>query len=344
MAGVNIVLGFYLQVADGNVGNLQTNFWVDNFISLLNFHANKEKGKPLICENCDSGDASKSRCADCCFFLCDFCVKAHRRTHNLKHHQIFSLEEIKSGGPKCLVKPVNCEKHRGKSLKLFCKSCDKAICRDCTVVDHQGHKYLFVADAAEDEKARVNQLLRKAKGKASILTNGVEAVKEMEVRVQAKFTGVKNEIDSFIDDHIKALEEKRTKLKTQAEKIRQDKTKKLQIQRENLMTALASVNNSVEFTVRTLGQESDVQMLSTKKQLVTNLSKINSSTWDCKPCEEDILRFTVNQDIWKMVDKIASVEGNPGLSRYEQQRRRSVDVYGEDPRLLRSAPGFGQYR
>ena len=323
-----------MQVPNGDVDKLQTNFWVNNLISLLYVVSSDKAQKPLICENCDSDDAAVSRCTECCVFMCDFCVKAHQRMHNFKHHQIISLEEVKSSGSAVLVKPVHCEKHRGETLKLFCKSCDKPICRDCTIVDHQGHKYLFVADAVAKEKESVKQLLVKAKAKAPFLSTGVKSVEEMEKRVQVNVTAVTEEIDSLKNKQVRALEEIFANLKHKAKTIGQAKMKQLQAQREGLMIALASVNNSVEFTERALKDGSDVEMLSMKKQMVTNLSKLSSSTWQCKPCQEDTLRLNVLQDIWQMSGRIASVD-DVDFMLHQRSIVRGRQLGGSEKRVYR---------
>ena len=319
-----------MQVPNGDVGKLQANFWVNNLISLLNVTSSDKAQKPLICENCDSGDTAVSRCAECSVFMCDFCVKAHKRMHNFKHHQIVSLEEVKSGGPKALVKPMLCEKHRGETLKLFCQSCDKPICRDCTIVDHKTHEYLFVADAAAKERESVKQLLDKTKAKVPILSTGVKAVEEMEKRVKAKETAVNKDIDAFMDKNIKILEEKRASLKYEAKRISQSKIKQLQAQREGLMIALASVNNSVEFTEQVLKDGSDVEVLSMKKEMVSNLSKLSSSTWQHERSLEDTLQFRAHQqDIRQVVGNIASV-----ADIYVEPEKCTVSMVGGEPGVM----------
>ena len=319
-----------MQVPNGDVGKLQANFWVNNLISLLNVTSSDKAQKPLICENCDSGDTAVSRCAECSVFMCDFCVKAHKRMHSFKHHQIVSLEEVKSGGPKVSVKPVYCEKHQGETLKLFCQSCDKPICRDCTIVDHKTHEYLFVADAAAKEKNSVKQLLDKTKVKVPILSIGVKAVEEMEKRVKAKETAVNKDIDAFIDKNIRILEEKRASLKYEAKRISQSKIKQLQAQREGLMITLASINNSVEFTERALKDGSDVEVLSMKKQMVSNLSKLSLSTWQHERSLEDTLQFRAHQqDIRQVVGNIASV-----ADIYVEPEKCTVSMVGGEPGVM----------
>ena len=319
-----------MQVPNGDVGKLQANFWVNNLISLLNVTSSDKAQKPLICENCDSGDTAVSRCAECSVFMCDFCVKAHKRMQILKHHQIVSLEEVKSGGPKVLVKPVYCEKHQGETLKLFCQSCDKPICRDCTIVDHKTHEYLFVADAAAKEKEYVKQLLEKTKVKVPILSTGVKAVLEMEKKAQMNVTAVTQDIEDLKIKQVRALEETFAKMKHEAKIIGQAKMKQLQAQREGLMIALASVNNSVEFTERALKDGSDVEVLSMKKQLVTNLSKLSLSTWQHERSLEDTLQFRAHQqDIRQVVGNIASV-----ADIYVEPEKCTVSMVGGEPGVM----------
>ena len=309
------------------MGKLQANFWVNNLISLLNADSSEKVLKPLICESCDCGDAAVSRCTECSLFMCDLCGKAHQEKCTMKHHQIVSLQEANSSLPNALAKAVHCDKHRGEILKLFCQTCDKPICCSCTVYDHQGHMYLFATDAAAKEKEAVKQLLEKTRAKVPVLSTGVESVEEMEKRVQAKVASVTQDIEDLKNKQVRALEEAFANLKHEAKSIGQAKVKQLEAQREGLMIALASVSNSVEFTERALKDGSDVEVLSMKKQMVSNLSKLSSSSWECKPCQEDAFQLQVHKDICQMAGSIASVDnihmctvsmvgGEPGVMDY----------------------------
>ena len=106
-------------------------------------------GKPLICELCNSGDPAVSCCTNCKVFMCEYCVTAHKRINTFHGHQFLTLLEVKNFGSKALAKPAFCTKHADEVLKLYCDTCQKTICRDCTIVDHRDHKYNFVADVAE---------------------------------------------------------------------------------------------------------------------------------------------------------------------------------------------------
>ena len=50
--------------------------------------------------------------------------------------------------------PPTCEKHDGE-LKLYCFQCEEFICRDCTLVDHTGHRYDFVKEVACTSRGKI---------------------------------------------------------------------------------------------------------------------------------------------------------------------------------------------
>ena len=275
-------------------------------MTLLSMQENTSSRKPLICEHCDSGDAAVSRCTNCRFFMCEFCVTAHKRINATKGHQILSMTEVQKLGSKALVKPAFCGKHAGEVLKLFCETCQETICRDCTIVDHREHKYNFVADVAERERKVVQGVLEETKAKDSAVEEAVKAVQTMESRVKAKTAEVSKEVDVFFDEQVKALEYLRASLQNELTTQEQVKLKELGSQREMLTLSLAQLRSSVEFVEKALADGEDMELLSMKQQLVQRLAQLNASQFQCKPCKNDYLKVQVHKTIWD-VGKMATL-------------------------------------
>ena len=275
-------------------------------MTLLSMQENTSSRKPLICEHCDSGDAAVSRCTNCRFFMCEFCVTAHKRINATKGHQILSLAEVQKLGSKALVKPAFCGKHAGEVLKLFCETCQETICRDCTIIDHREHKYNFVADVAERERKVVRGVLEETKAKDSAVEEAVKAVQTMESRVKAKTAEVSKEVDVFFDEQVKALEYLRASLQNELTTQEQVKLKELGSQREMLTLSLAQLRSSVEFVEKALADGEDMELLSMKQQLVQRLAQLNASQFQCKPCKNDYLKVQVHKTIWD-VGKMATL-------------------------------------
>ena len=263
-------------------------------------------GSPPNCEHCDSGDSAVSRCSDCSVFMCEFCVTAHKRINATKNHQILSLTEVKKLGSKALVKPTFCSKHKGETLKLFCSTCQKTICRDCTIVDHRGHQYNFVTDVAEKEKEFIQGFLTKAKDKEHTVVDVIEAVQLMKNGVQIRVSQVNKEVDVFFDEQVKALEYYRANIKHDVSTQGQIRVNKLENQADVLSSFLAQLRSGISFTDQALRDGDDVKLLAMKKQLVQQLDKLNSSKTSCKPCMDDYLELQVHQTIWD-IGKILSV-------------------------------------
>ena len=64
-----------------------------------------------------------------------------------------------------MAETTYCPKHKGE-IALYCTTCQKTICRDCTFVDHHvnmiGH---LLEDVIEEKKAGVEQLVDEVKTK-----------------------------------------------------------------------------------------------------------------------------------------------------------------------------------
>jgi len=299
------------KIVNGDVSKLQPNFWVNNFMTLLSMQDSTSlAGTPLLCEQCDSGDSALSRCTDCCVFMCEFCVTAHKRINATKGHQMLTLEEVKRLGSKALVKPAFCRKHSGEMLKLFCQTCQKTICHDCTIVEHREHKYDFVVDVAEREREVIQALLLETKAKDRFLEEGLKAVQTMESSIQAKITEVSKEVDLFFDEQVKALEYMRGNLKHEVTTQGKVKLKQIVSQKEELSLTLAQLRSGVGFAEHALADGDDMELLSMKEQLVQRLAQLNTSQVQCKPWKTDYLKLRVEKTIWD-IGKMATLHDIP---------------------------------
>ena len=52
---------------------------------------------------------------------------------------------------------VTCPAH-SEPMKLYCFDCDQLICRDCTLIDHCGHRFEFLSKCAPKSRGRIGNL------------------------------------------------------------------------------------------------------------------------------------------------------------------------------------------
>ena len=203
---------------------------------------------------------------------------------------------MKSAGTSAVVKPSMCREHEGESLKLFCESCDKVICRDCTIIEHRDHKYMFVKDAYAKQVGPLSDLLEATKTKVTILKEAVESVAEMNTRVGISAEKAEKAVNDTFDNVIKEAEVRRKNLLSQINHVKNAKIKGLETQKEELEMALGSVKSSVEFTERALKDGTQVDVLQMKKQMTSCHKDLNATTWQLWPCADDTIHFKAAED------------------------------------------------
>ena len=230
--------------------------------------------KKITCDNCVSGDPAQSRCNECGIFLCQFCAESHQRSRSTNAHKLLTLEELKSkAGPQNVAEKIKCPKHKEEVVKLFCKTCQTTICRDCTIVDHQGHKYAFVEDVADEEKQHLQRSLDEVKQRKVGVEQGIANLEKFNESLEAKKKSTISEVNKHFHELARAVECRRRELVDKATSLTATKQKQIQGQLEELEVALASCNSSIEFTEQAFKNGSDVQILSMEKYILQSLER-----------------------------------------------------------------------
>ena len=255
---------------------------------MVALHEESEKRK-LECDICDSGDPPANRCTTCSYFLCAFCTQAHQRARNTRSHNLVSVE-----GSAAVTKSAVCKEHDGEVIKLFCNTCEEAICRDCTIVEHRDHKYTFVKDAFSKGKESLLKALADTKEKADVLEKAVKGVLEMKRSVHSCANQTKQEVVECCDELTDCIAARKTYLVDRVEEFKKAKLKSLDVQQEQLEKALASVQSSVQFTEKAVENGSEVEILNTRKQIFSQLQDLKLAKWQLEPCVNESLSFTGN--------------------------------------------------
>ena len=266
-------LSLITQLSSEDVNELQTNFLINNLLELMALEEKKNE-KILICESCEKNEEAVTRCKVCCVFLCEFCTQSHRLMKATSQHRLINVKEVKHAGPFALTKPLFCSKHKKKTLKLFCVTCDVPICRDCIIIDHKDDKYVLMEDVIVQQKEAITKRIDKARNKMTALVSKISEIKKDEKSLESNITRVNGEIDQFIDDILKAAERKRKSLKEDVKEKSQAKTSQLQSEKENLSASLDSLTSCVEFAEDVLKKCDDREIVFMKNEIAKNFDQL----------------------------------------------------------------------
>ena len=294
------------QIGDGEINSLPSNFFVNNLLSLVALHGDSERGN-IECDNCAGADPPVSRCTACCHFLCEFCTQAHRRARSTRAHKLMSLEDTKKAGPSAVVRPSLCREHEGEMLKLFCETCDEAICRDCTIVEHRNHNYIFVKDAFAKSKMSMWKILEVTKSKVHILEEALKAVLDMKKSVKSSAEKREQEVKTYFKQCLAMLENRLEVLVSEINDAQRAKMNDLETQQEYLEMALGVVKSSVEFTQDAFENGGQVEVLSMKKQVSARLEELNSKKWQLEPYADDTFTFETGDKFKTMLPYIGNI-------------------------------------
>ena len=286
---------FYTQIPQGDIDALPGNFLVNNLLSMVVLHDDADSGN-VECDICDSGDPPVNRYTTCSHFLCEFCTQAHLRGRSTSSHGLVSLDEAKKMGSVAVAKPALCKEHKGEVMKLFCFTCDEAICRDCTVVTHREHSYTFVKDAYSEQREKLLTVLSEAKAKVPLLEGALKSISEMKTNVQSHAEQTVQEVTKCCEELQACVNIRRERLIHTTDELKDAKLKALQIQEKELEMALGRVQNSVEFTERALKNGIEVEVLNMHKRMSSRLQELNEAKWTLQPCTDDVVRLHVNQN------------------------------------------------
>lgn len=142
-----------------------------------------------------------------------------------------------------------CGKHDMEAMKFYCQTCKIRICRDCAILDHRDHDFVYYKehfDAKESLHERLNKLLEDAEEKQVVLN---EKLHNLDSRLERKSKEIE---EAKIKIKFKTLRMK--ELISEQEEILlsclngqiQSVTKNVKAQKSALESALDDVNQGLE--------------------------------------------------------------------------------------------------
>ena len=263
------------RLPPGGVTELQSAFFVERMKDVYAQMAKAVGKMEAVCEQCVGGK-SVAFCRHCAEFICADCLRSHQKMKVFAGHVVANLEDLKSGGarniPLKAAPPLKCSDH-DKSIKIFCFDCDRLICRDCTIIDHNGHNFNFLKKCApESRKTLCDSLAPLQKVQADIAGAEKTLISE-----EAKVDTQKNEICKSIEesfDKLKAVfDQRKAELLKKASTLAQEKKDALAAQQKRFQVAQTEIQLVVELVERNIESTSDQDLMCIRTQLQTKMEE-----------------------------------------------------------------------
>ena len=257
-------------------------------------HGKMEKARGRVaarCEMCSEGKA-EAFCRQCTEFICSDCARSHEKMKTkFPGHKVVSLEELRVGGAKQIpttpAPPMTCEAHE-KRMKLYCYDCGSLICRDCTVVDHIGHKFEFAKKCSVEYRSKASKGIQQLAEIAAGISDTIKRTKEREDEIHEEGRQVSASITATFDDIRCILACHEAKLQKETSELVETKLASLTVQGKNLQLALAEVQSLSDFVQRNVECATDEELMTVHKQIESNVVEQRQRfTWlDREPIQE----------------------------------------------------------
>ena len=266
-----------VAVAGNDPTSLPTVFFINGLIEV--YHTMKKaESNAIACQNCSEGK-STSFCHTC-GFVCSSCINDHKKKKVYEGHKTVMISEMREGQliqlPTKKTPISTCQKHKGKRCKLYCFKCEQLICRDCTLVDHAGHKLNFVGDVADTFREEVLSSLGPLRNTHASVTTAIARVEDSKKEIRDQGTDIATTITHSFKELRTIFDKHEQLLLQQAREVVGRKVGVLDRQQEDLQLALATLNSLVEFIESTAENASDEEFISMKQQMTSQVEKVGN--------------------------------------------------------------------
>ena len=260
----------------GGVEELQGAFFVERMKDLYGRMAKAEGKVEAVCKSCSLGGKAVAFCHQCAVFICAECVKQHGTLMVFSGHKVSMMEDLKNGGAKNIPlkeAPLpQCPDHE-EPIKIFCFDCNRLICRDCTVIDHNGHKFNFLKKCAPESRKTLRDSLAPLRKVQADIAGAEKKLNATEAQVDTQKNEVCKSLEQSFDQLKALLDQRKAELVKKASALAQEKKDALAAQRKGLQVAQAEIHSLVEFVERNVENMSNQDLMGIHTQLLTKVEE-----------------------------------------------------------------------
>ena len=285
------------NVPQQGVDSFKTYFTINNLLELLHIHevSSGGVGEVIQCESGLDENPAFARCLSCAEYLCESCFTIHQRLKATKDHNMLTLEKIKQSdkrlGAKSVQRRQYCEEHEGEVLKLFCKTCEKVICRDCALVKHRDHNYSFIREVRPDTQKNLEGLQKEVEEKLKEFKANHAYIERLQKASGEVLNSCLKEVNETCDKLIEAVETRRAALIGNLHSVHEAEEIRRKHELSNVQTSLVRLSDSIHFTHNLLESGDDVEMMTVGLQAMEALKGLKKMTWNKEAIKPTLLRL-----------------------------------------------------
>lgn len=159
-----------------------------------------------------------------------------------------------------------CHEHKSSDLKLYCETCKKVICSECTTGKHQKHNYSLISKVFSVHKGEIQAKLVPLNDKLVSVSKSLVRLESQITAVSSKEKLIESGILNTTDTIQEALQSRRSELCDQVHVMTSDRLEELSSRKHGLITVQAQLSSCLGFireNLRSCSQEGVMMMKNT---------------------------------------------------------------------------------
>lgn len=276
------------------------------------------------CEECSKFTLS-AYCSNCEHFICKHCEDLHQQMKVLSTHKIISLEECKRNLLKQLTNPTRrsstdslvCQQH-GEALKIYCKTCRRLICKDCTVVNHAlpRHNWEFSETLVSSQKAELQRHIQMVRKMQTSVETNISEGKSVIEKVYGQRESMCETIATSFDTLVARLEECKQQVLKNASRTVDSKLGQLSDQVQQLTLKADELKHLVKVCEQNIEHTADQEFLSLKWYVMSRVKEVTAKKeQEAINCPSMFLPSSFSQEIMDICSSHLQLHHSVSLSK-----------------------------
>lgn len=262
----------------------------------------------LLCDLCTTEVTATSRCMDCAISFCIQCEELHLRQKSFAAHEVLSLEDAREKGITKIRRQVMCMIHPDMELILFCSTCYQVVCRECVSTSHRSHMCESVTKVAKSHIGSLRMAAEKAMAIVEKSALDTSVLNTNSKRIDADCSKIQSEVEKFIEEYIRSIEEHKNNLLDQIRHIKEEKMQQIMQEKIRLQKKIRDARDIAYFLDDLLTEGSDVEVLSFIKPVINKIEACDNLEPSSQLKYSDSVQFLPEESV-KQPNKIYKIYG-----------------------------------
>ena len=277
------------------------------------------------CGSCDENNSATCYCFVCQNFLCKDCFDAHQRLKATRGHRNVLIDKLQTQDVEELInRPVMCSQqyHENQALEFYCEECKVPVCLKCCVVSHNRHTMTDTHKAAQVQKMRMAEVVKKVKAETVIYENEIKKQIELIDKNKHEILSAKKKMTEAVEEMIRDLREHERKVKANLTEIYEAQQKHHATRMENFELVVTQLKSCVERGESILERNISAEILQTNEAIVGRCEELLNAR---KPeiFKPPHVHYILENKL-DILDRIVVSNTDPSMSLAERQSEKEL--------------------